>query len=473
MKQCPSCGFENDDNLRFCNECGTSLSAGADPFVGTVIDRRYEVVGKVAEGGMGSVYRAKDLRLKKDAALKILHPELARDKKLTARFENEAVTVARLKHPNIVQVYDTGPVRGTYYIAMDFVDGTDLVDIIKKRGRLPVDEACEIASRVADGLAYAHAEGILHRDVKPANIIIDKKGRVLITDFGIAKALGEKGQTTTGTAVGTPEYMSVEQLKGMELDGRTDVYSLGVVLYEMLTGRSPFRSDTAIAAVSRALTEEPEPIGRLRPDLPGWAVGVVERAMEKDRGRRYDSAAELAGDLGERDAGPRAGATRATSPREDEPAREYPRTERVSSADRPAAIGAGRAAGKPIFKIVGMPIYKHDMYLGLSFLAVGLSLIVLPEMGIRVPYDSLVPLLPALPAIVYFWRIKNPRRSFLLGLLFTFLLLVPAALYSFIPVRVSYLGVLLILTISGGLLGRLIGFISIGYDRFRRVARER
>jgi len=293
MNICPNCGFENDDTLFFCGKCGTRLEEGKDPFIGTVIDRRYEVLEKIAEGGMGAVYRARDTRLDHDIAIKILHPELARDKKLYARFENEAKTVAKLRHDNIALVYDTGPVRDTYYIAMDFVNGEDLVDMIERKGRLQVDEAFSIASQVAEGLAYAHGRGILHRDIKPANIIVDTAGRAVITDFGIAKAIGEKGQTTTGTSVGTPEYMSLEQIKGDELDGRTDIYSLGVVLYEMLTGRSPFRSSSGISAIATILSEDAEPIEDIRFDLPEWAVDVVNKLMAKNRDDRFGSTREF------------------------------------------------------------------------------------------------------------------------------------------------------------------------------------
>ncbi len=293
MSKCPDCGAENPAEARFCIECASRLDEGKDPFIGTVIDKRYEVLEKIAEGGMGVVYRANHTRIDKDIALKILHPELARDRKLLARFESEAKTVAKLSHKNIVQVHDTGQIRDTYYIAMDFVDGEDLVDILESRGRLPVEEAFAVASQVAEGLAYAHERGILHRDIKPANIIIDNTGRAVITDFGIAKAIGSKGQTTTGTSIGTPEYMSLEQIKGDELDGRTDFYSLGVVLYEMLTGISPFRSESGITTLAKVLNEAPEPIERLRPDLPGWAMSVANKAMAKERDERYGSAVEF------------------------------------------------------------------------------------------------------------------------------------------------------------------------------------
>ncbi len=264
-----------------------------DPFVGTIIDDRYEVVSKIAEGGMGAVYFARNKRLDVDAALKILHANLARNKKFLVRFENEAKTVVRLRHTNIVQVFDIGPIRDTFYIAMELIEGEDLVDFIEHNGRLPLEEALPIAVQVAQGLAYAHDRGILHRDIKPANIIIEPPGRAVITDFGIARTAKARGDTTLGSIVGTPEYMSLEQLKGAELDERSDIYSLGVVLYEMLTGVSPFRADESVQTIAKVLSDEAAPIQTLVPDLPEWVCGIVGKAMAKKRDDRFSSAREF------------------------------------------------------------------------------------------------------------------------------------------------------------------------------------
>jgi eukaryotic-like serine/threonine-protein kinase len=264
-----------------------------DPFVGTIIDDRYEVISKIAEGGMGAVYFAKNRRLDVDAAIKILHTNLARNKKFLVRFENEAKTVVRLRHTNIVQVFDIGPTKDTYYIAMEYIEGEDLVGVIERSGRLTVEEAMPIAIQMAQGLAYAHDRGILHRDIKPANIIIDPQGRAVITDFGISRTAKTRGDTTLGSIVGTPEYMSLEQLKGAELDERSDIYSLGVVLYEMLTGVSPFRADESVQAIAKVLSEEAPPIETLVPDLPPWVCEIVAKAMAKDRDDRFASAREF------------------------------------------------------------------------------------------------------------------------------------------------------------------------------------
>jgi len=294
MSKCPYCSHENPEDADFCTKCAARLVEGEDPFIGTVIERRYEILEKTAEGGMGAVYRAIDTRLENYVAIKILHPDLARDKKLLSRFESEAKTVAKLRHENIVLVHDTGPVRDTYFIVMDYLDGDDLVDIMSRSGPIPIEEAFSIVAQVADGLSYAHGSGVLHRDIKPANIIVDNTGRAVITDFGIAKAIGSKGQTTAGTSVGTPEYMSLEQIRGKTLDERTDIYSLGIVLYEMLTGRSPFRSDSGISALANVLSEEAKPLEQIRTDLPAHVVQVVNIAIAKDRKQRFASAKEFA-----------------------------------------------------------------------------------------------------------------------------------------------------------------------------------
>ena len=264
---------------------GGRLVGKGDPFIKTVIDQRWQIVSKIADGGMGSVYRARDLRRKRDVAVKILPPSLSHDTKLIRRFKNEAAVMASLDHPNIIKVLGSGRTYDTFYIAMELLPGKDLAKIIAERAPLSVRQTFRIAARVAEGLAYAHKKGILHRDIKPSNIIVDSKGRAVITDFGIAKVIGGSGLTTTGTALGTPEYMSVEQVKGERLDKRTDVYSLGLVVYEMLTGRSPFRMGSSVASISKILSEPAPPVGRIRRRLPGWAARYREQGRGAQPGR--------------------------------------------------------------------------------------------------------------------------------------------------------------------------------------------
>ena len=297
MSICPQCGRKNRAAARFCNECAAPLTTSGDPFIGATIDKKFKIEKKIAEGGMGSIYLAKDVQAKTKVALKILHPELARDKKFLNRFKNEAATSAGLIHENIVPVYESGPVpiKDTFFIAMEFIDGETLTDVIKKKAPLPVKYSFNVALGLAQGLSYAHkyGPGIIHRDMKPGNIIIEKSGRVVLTDFGIAKAVGKKGMTTTGSIIGTPDYMSLEQVKGQQLDGRSDIYSLGVVLYEMLTGVSPFRMETGVSTITKIVSEEAIPIESLRPNLPEWAVWIVTKAMARKKSERFQSADEF------------------------------------------------------------------------------------------------------------------------------------------------------------------------------------
>ena len=308
MSHCSRCGYENPESAQFCLKCDERLDHGDDLFIGTVIAERFRIDEHLGEGGMGSVYLGVDISTHNAVAVKILHPAMARDQKFLIRFQNEAELAGSLNHPNIVRVLATGTIRdsnvarNTCYIVMDYLPGGDLSSLIRKRRTLSVIESFRIAAQVADALAYAHEQGIIHRDIKPGNIMFtgtDPKSTVVITDFGIAKAMGIKGQTTPGTALGTPEYMSLEQVRGRELDGRTDVYSLGVVLYQMLTGVSPFRTDAegeshgAVSTIAAILDQQAKPLDEYRPDIDKRVQSVVKKAMAKDRTSRYQTAEDL------------------------------------------------------------------------------------------------------------------------------------------------------------------------------------
>ncbi len=257
----------------------------------------YRLLEPLGGGGMGVVYRAEDTHLGRTVALKLLPPELVRDPVAKARFFQEARAASALEHPNVCTVYDAGEADdGRLWLAMPCYDGETLRSRLE-RGPLPVDEAVDVARQVARGLAKAHKQGIVHRDVKPANLMLTSDGVMKILDFGIAKLAGEVGLTRTGVAVGTPSYMSPEQAFGREVDHRTDLWALGVVLYEMLAGRRPFPGEHAAAVIEGILHREPEPLTKSRPEVPPEVEEIVRRLLAKDSAGRYASAEEVAGDL--------------------------------------------------------------------------------------------------------------------------------------------------------------------------------
>ena len=238
------------------------------PAPGRVLDGRYRLVSPVARGGMATVWVGEDTLLTRRVAVKTLHPELAFDEALRARFRNEAVAAARLADPGIVATYDTGDDEGVGYIVMEFVDGPTLRRVLDARGRLAIVESVRIGREVASALAAAHREGIVHRDVKPANVLVPAVGPVKVTDFGIAKATGDDDLTRTGAVMGTARYLAPEQVSGEPADARTDVYALGLLLYEMLCGAPPFGGETDVATAMARLTTTAPPIRLQRADVP-------------------------------------------------------------------------------------------------------------------------------------------------------------------------------------------------------------
>lgn len=260
---------------------------------GRVLGGRYRLDHKLARGGMATVWVAEDPLLSRNVAVKLLHPELAIDEGLRARFRNEAIAAARLTHPGIVATYDTGDDDGVAYIVMELVDGFNLRHILDRNGRLAVGDAVSIGSQVAEALDHAHRHGLVHRDVKPANVLVQPDGRVKVTDFGIAKATGTDDLTRTGTVIGTARYLAPEQVNGEPVDARADVYALGLVLYEMLTGRPPFGGDTDVATAVARLTSTPDPIRSIRPEVPRPVEDVVARSLARDPEYRYASARDL------------------------------------------------------------------------------------------------------------------------------------------------------------------------------------
>ena len=257
---------------------------------GRVLGGRYRLDRELARGGMATVWIAEDPLLSRRVAVKLLLPQLAVDEALRVRFRNEAIAAAKLTHPGIVATYDTGDDDGTAYIVMELVEGKTLRHLIDERGRLPVRDAVDISSQVADALEHAHRQGLVHRDIKPANVLVQSDGRVKVTDFGIAKAAGGDDLTRTGTVVGTARYLAPEQVNGHPVDGRADVYALGLILYEMLAGRAPFSGDNDMATAVARLTNAPEPVRTVRPEVPRPLEDVVARSLARDPDYRYPSA---------------------------------------------------------------------------------------------------------------------------------------------------------------------------------------
>src|SRR5690349_9655630 len=263
-----------------------------------ILNNRYELEQKIGEGGMARVYRGRDLRLNRRIAVKVLHSHYASDPGFLQRFHHEAQAAANLRHPNIVDVYDVGLDGDIHYIVMEYVEGSDLKALLARSGALPVEQAVAIAEAVANGLSAAHRVGLVHRDIKPQNIIVGPGGQVKITDFGIAKSALSTAMTETGVTFGTADYISPEQARGQPANPRSDIYSLGVTLFEMLAGRLPFVGDSAISVAMQHVSEEPPPPRMFNPRIPPQLELLVLRTLSKDPDERPATAQEFARLLG-------------------------------------------------------------------------------------------------------------------------------------------------------------------------------
>jgi serine/threonine-protein kinase len=309
MKVCTACGAEYGDEVLFCQRDGTPLrkSGAASDLVGQVIAERYHITRKLGEGGMGQVYLAEHVKMGRQCAIKILTPGTMSDPDAISRFNREAANASRISHPNVCAIYDFGETSdGLIYLAMEFIEGRSLTDLLKESNTIPLARAATMIQQCAEALQVAHELGIVHRDLKPDNImVVTARGKdtVKVVDFGIAKAIGGDGGaqkvTKTGFVVGTPEYMSPEQLSGDPVDGRSDLYSLGLVFYRMLTGASPFPAESQQETMIKRLTDDPLPLATARPDVafPPALQRCMDRALARSPDDRYVSAADFARDV--------------------------------------------------------------------------------------------------------------------------------------------------------------------------------
>jgi serine/threonine-protein kinase len=262
----------------------------------TLVDGRYRILRRIGSGGMADVYCAEDSHLGRQVAIKVLHRRFAQDQEFVERFRREAKSAAGLSHPNVVGVFDRGEHEGTYYIAMEFLTGRTLKDIVTSEAPLPQERVIDVGTQILQAAGFAHRHGVIHRDFKPHNVIVDEHGHAKVTDFGIARA-GASEMTETGSIMGTAQYLSPEQAQGHAVTATSDIYSIGVMLYEMLAGRLPFEGDSAVAVALKHLSEPPAPISQWRPDVHPALEAVVMAALAKHPAQRWQSAEDLAAAL--------------------------------------------------------------------------------------------------------------------------------------------------------------------------------
>src|ERR1700693_3972563 len=336
--QCPLCQAENPPSAVSCTKCSTplpiddqilnatladgTLNEGPTPrgtsawsvavtpapgapyaqgeeLVGTLLAERYEILELLGQGGMGAVYKARDTELERLVALKLIRADLAGNPEILRRFKQELILAREVTHRNVIRIFDLGQAKGFKFITMEFVEGRDLRAVIREKGKLSPEETVRIISQVCRALESAHAAGVVHRDLKPQNIMLDAKDRVYVMDFGIAHSLETPGMTQTGALMGTPEYMSPEQAKGLKVDPRSDLFALGIIFYEMLTGISPYKAETALATLLKRTQERPQSPAEVDPAIPKAISDVIMKCLEIDRDHRFSSAREILEVLGQ------------------------------------------------------------------------------------------------------------------------------------------------------------------------------
>jgi len=309
---CPKCHFENPDDTIYCGKCATQLKSSEEISAsltetletpkeeittGSTFAGRYQIIEELGKGGMGKVYRVVDRKLDEEVALKLIKPEIASDRKTVERFSKELKFARKIVHKNVGRMYELMEHEGKYFITMEYVPGQDLKRLIRQTGQLTVGKSISIAKQVCEGLAEAHKLRVVHRDLKPHNIMIDKEGNARIMDFGIARSLDAEGITDAKVVIGTPKYMSPEQVEGEVVDQRSDLYSLGIVLYEMVTERTPFEGDTALSIALKHKTQAPPEPREFNAQIPEDLSLVILKCLEKDKQKRYQRAEEVLSEL--------------------------------------------------------------------------------------------------------------------------------------------------------------------------------
>ncbi|NIM89847.1 MAG: protein kinase [Candidatus Aminicenantes bacterium] len=309
--KCSKCQFDNPPESLYCNKCGTQIKRPEKAMPptetlytplkeltrGTTFSKRYEVIEELGRGGMAKVYRVIDKKIEEEVALKLMNPEIASDEETVHRFRNELKFARKIAHRNVCKMYDLSEEKGNLYITMEYVPGEDLKSLIRRIGQYTVGKAVSVGRQVCEGLTEAHRLGVMHRDLKPQNIMIDREGNARIMDFGIARSLKAQGITDKGVIIGTPEYMSPEQVEGKDVDHRSDIYALGVILYEMVTGRVPFEGHTPLSVALKQRTEVPLNPRERNPQVPLDLSRVILKCLEKDKNNRYQKAEELLSEL--------------------------------------------------------------------------------------------------------------------------------------------------------------------------------
>ncbi|HZC23033.1 MAG TPA: protein kinase, partial [Candidatus Binatia bacterium] len=260
---------------------------------GTILGNRYQIIKILGEGGMGAVYKARDLELDREIALKVIRPELTSNPEILQRFKQELILARQVTDRNIIRIFDLGEAQGIKFITMEYVEGQSLYDILRKQGKVPVPEAVEIMKQMLSGLQAAHREGIVHRDLKPGNIMRDAQGRIVVMDFGLARSIGGDGMTRTGAMLGTMEYMSPEQAQALEVDARSDLYTVGLICYELLTGKMPYHADSAVASLLKRMQERAIPPSDWDSSIPLPISELVSKCLERDPAHRWQSAQEI------------------------------------------------------------------------------------------------------------------------------------------------------------------------------------